>query len=390
MNVPYKLLIVSDDSFQAEDLQAKVNTIIPQNQVLESKEVRREIARIKPDIVLLHESKESSQVQMLPYIAKEAADALVIFITERRDPVRTRDVNRSGAFDILFIPEEIHALEDVLSRAVKALQVKRAENESAASFSWAKGQVVAMYSGKGGSGRSLIASTLAQTIGLDTSSSVLLVDLNLQYGGVETLLKTDNQRTLYDLTPVLNELNDNHIRSVTMVEKFSQIEVLPSPVDAELAEQITEEHVERLLRTARLYYDYIIVDLPTEMNPLTYSVLEEADHIGYVMVPDVLAMRVFASVLDLFAKLGVDPLGRLGIILNRTNRDTELTEKDLSRHFQYPVIGELREDHKKVQQLVNQGSPMRTTRRERGLPGFARDIQKLAKWLLTNQSSESA
>ncbi|MBN2909251.1 hypothetical protein JQC72_06910 [Polycladomyces sp. WAk] len=36
------------------------------------------------------------------------------------------------------------------------------------------------------------------------------------------------------------------------------------PADAEIAEQIAEEHVERVLQAARLYYDYILVDLLTE------------------------------------------------------------------------------------------------------------------------------
>ncbi|MFD1428304.1 AAA family ATPase [Kroppenstedtia sanguinis] len=388
MGAQEKVLIISDDATLAEDFRSKVAAEFPQNQVIESSEVRREIVRLKPDIVLLHEQKEGTSIQLLPYISKEVPDALTIFITERRDPIRTRDVNRAGAFDILFLPDEIHALDDVLSQAVKALKNKSAQDEAAATFSWAQGQVVTFYSGKGGSGRSLIASTLAQTIGLDSNASVLLVDLNLQYGGLETILKIDSGRNIFDLDPVLNELNDNHIRSVTTVEASSQIEVLPSPRNAEIAEQITEDHVQRLLRTARLYYDYILVDLPTEMTTLSYTVLEESDHIFYVMIPDMLSMSVFRTVLDLFSKLGIDPNDRLQMVLNRINRDTEISHKDVNRHFLFPVIANLREDSKKIQQLINQGGLVRNSRRERGISFFARDVQKLAGWLLKQQNSQ--
>lgn len=389
MGAQEKVLIISDDATLAEDFRSKVAAEFPQNQVIESSEVRREIVRLKPDIVLLHEQKEGTSIQLLPYISKEVPDALTIFITERRDPIRTRDVNRAGAFDILFLPDEIHALDDVLSQAVKALKNKSAQDEAAATFSWAQGQVVTFYSGKGGSGRSLIASTLAQTIGLDSNASVLLVDLNLQYGGLETILKIDSGRNIFDLDPVLNELNDNHIRSVTTVEASSQIEVLPSPRNAEIAEQITEDHVQRLLRTARLYYDYILVDLPTEMTTLSYTVLEESDHIFYVMIPDMLSMSVFRTVLDLFSKLGIDPNDRLQMVLNRINRDTEISHKDVNRHFLFPVIANLREDSKKIQQLINQGGLVRNSRRERGISFFARDVQKLAGWLLKQQNSQT-
>ncbi|SMO80534.1 AAA family ATPase [Melghirimyces algeriensis] len=389
MGAQEKVLIVSDDTTLTEDLRSKITNEFPQIQSIESHEVRREIVRLKPDIVLLHEPQEGTSIQLLPYISKEVPDAVTIFLTERRDPVRTRDVNRAGAFDILFLPDEIHALDDVLVQAVKALQSKSAQEEAAAAFSWAQGQVVSFYSGKGGSGRSLTASTLAQTIGLDSNASVLLVDLNLQFGGLETILKIDTGRHIFDLDPVLNELNDNHIRSVTAVEERSQIEVLPSPKNAEIAEQITEDHVQRLLRTARLYYDYILVDLPTEMTTVSYTVLEESDYIFYVMIPDMLSMSVFRTVLDLFSKLGIDPNDRLQMVLNRISRDTEIGHKDVNRHFLFPVIANLRDDTKRIQQLINQGKLVRNSRKERGIPVYARDVQKLASWLLKQQTSQT-
>jgi pilus assembly protein CpaE len=207
---------------------------------------------------------------------------------------------------------------------------------------------------------------------------------------LETYLNVNSGRSIFDLTPVLHELNDNHIRNVTVVEPLSQVEVLMSPADAEIAEQVTEEHVERILRVARLYYDYILVDLPTEMTHLTYTALEESDWMYYVLTPDVLSMKIMSHVLDLFSKIGVDPEGRLKIVLNRVGKETELGIKDVQQHFPYQIIGELHEDVKTIQQAINRGQPLRSARREKGLPVFARDVQKLAKYLLSQQSDKSA
>lgn len=389
MNTDYKLLIVADDTLQAEDIRKRVGSMFHHLLHLHPSEVRREIARLQPDIILLHEQKNGSSIQLVPYILREVNNALIIYLTEKRDPVQTRDVNRAGAFDILFLPDEIAALEDILNRAIKVLETKKTKSETDVGFPWGRGQIISFYSGKGGCGRSLIASTLAQTIQLDSTSGVLLVDLNLQYGGLETYMNVTGNRSIYDLTPVLHELNDNHIRNVTVVEPLSQVEVLVSPADAEIAEQVTEEHVERLLRAARLYYDYILVDLPTEMTHLTYAALEESDWIYYVATPDALSMKILSHVLDLFSKIGVDPEERFNIILNRIGKETELSAKDIQQHFPYPVIGELHEDAKKIQQAINRGRPLRRSRKERGLPVFARDIQKLARHLLTQQSDKS-
>ena len=391
MSVDLKLLVVSEDSAEVTDINSRVGKLFAETIHIQPHEVRREISRLQPDLVILHEQQDDTVLQLLPYIKKEVSDALIVYLMEREDHIRARDVSRAGAFDILFLPGEINALPDVLGRAVKVHQAPDPEKEAAASFTWGRGQVVAFYGAKGGCGRSLITGTLAQTIGLDSKASVLLVDLNLQYGGVETYLNVENERNLYDLTPVLDELNDNHIRSVTAVEPLSQIELLVSPTDAEIAEQITEKHVERLLRTARLYYDYILVDLPTEMTSLVYTALEEADRLIYVMTADSPSIRVLSRTIELFEKIGVDTTGRFDLLINRITKDTELRAKDIKQHFPaFSVVGELREDDKRIFPAINRGKPLRTAPKERRLSTFAKDLQKVAQWLLAQQRQQSA
>ncbi|MBD1372434.1 AAA family ATPase [Hazenella sp. IB182357] len=377
-----KLLIVSEEPAIATDLQERLKSSFAQITSIYASEVRREISRIQPDIVLLHEGKDGLGMQLIPYIRKEVAKAEIIYLTELKDSIRVRDASRAGAFDVLFFPDEINALNDVLPRAMKSIQTKEVKNKEETIFNWGRGQVIAVYSGKGGSGKSLVASTLAQTLQLESSSSVLLVDLNLQYGGVETFLNIEGNRNLYHLTPVLHELNDNHIRSVTVVEPNSLVEVLASPADIEIGEQVTEDHVERVLRAARLYYDFIIIDLPTEMTNIVYTALEEADKIMYILTPDAVAMRTLNRVLSLFQTVGVDPTERLEIMLNKVNRDSEIRSKEVKERFNFPLIGEFREDSKKIEQIINRGKAIRTSKNERNNSSFVKDIQKLAHMML--------
>ncbi|MFD1424514.1 AAA family ATPase [Laceyella tengchongensis] len=382
-----KLLIITEEDSIATDLRERLSTQFPQISHVYASEVRREIARIQPDVVLLHEGVGSLGMQLIPYILREVTQVKIVFLTESKDSIRIRDASRAGAFDVLFFPDEINALGDVLSRAVIALQSDSDKNEAAANFTWGRGQVIGFYSGKGGSGKSLIASTLAQTLQLESNSSVLLVDLNFQFGGVETYLNLASGRNLYDLTPVLHELNDNHIRSVTVIEPHSAVEVLASPADLEVAEQITEEHIERLLRAARLYYDYILVDMPAEMTNLTYAALEEADKIFYVLNPDALSLRTLNRVLTAFNMIGVDPTDRLEILVNRINRDSEIGAKEIRQRFSFDIAGEFRDDLKRIDQAINRGKPLRTAKNERNLSLFARDMQKFAKQLLSESKS---
>lgn len=373
------LVIVTEETAVAEDLKYRMKNLFSSATQVRPEEVRREISRLKPDIVILHENIEHPVVQLIPYIKKEITKVEILYLTEIKDSARIRDASRVGAFDILFFPDEINVLEDVATRAIKALQSDDRGKDPTHSGAWGRGQIITFYSGKGGVGKSLIASTLAQTLQLDSDSGVLLVDLNLQYGGIDTYLNIESERNIYDLTPVLKELNDNHIRSVTVIEPKSQISVLPSPADIEINEQITEEHIEKLLRTARLYYDFIIVDLPSELNTLSYIALEEADKIFYVLNPDIISLRTMNRVLGSFATIGVDPTNRLEVILNRTNRDTEISSKEVKRRFPYNLVAEIPDDFKAIQSYINRGQPIRSASQEKKLIPFARELQKLAQ-----------
>ncbi|SFJ36384.1 AAA family ATPase [Thermoflavimicrobium dichotomicum] len=380
MNSDIKVLVISEDSLSVSDVTERVKRLFSQVLHLSFSEVKREISRIQPHLVLLYEGNDNACISYIAYILKEVQRVAIVYITESKDFRRVRDANRAGVFDVLFFPEEINLLEDVMMRAAQSLQVDQ-EKEGI----WGRGKVIAIYSGKGGTGKSLIASTLAQTLQLDTYFSVLLVDLNLQYGGIETFLNLQAGRHIYDLTPVLNELNDNHIRNVTVAEPHSQLEVLVSPIHAEIGEQVTEIHVERLLRTARLYYDYILVDLPSAMNELTYTTLEEADQIYYILTPDLLSLKVLHEALTLFAYIGVDLTNRFRIVMNRKKGDAKVKSREVYDRFGYPVVSELRDDEKKVQSFIHRGELLRKERQEKGLCVFARDIQKLAQIILNDE-----
>ena len=61
----------------------------------------------------------------------------------------------------------------------------------------------------------------AQTMKLETTAEVILIDLNGQYGGVETMFSIESNRSLADLIPVIGELNESHIRNVSKTQEHS-------------------------------------------------------------------------------------------------------------------------------------------------------------------------
>jgi len=368
-----KVLIISQKEEQAAHIKKQVATLPITPIILEYEEVKKEISRHYPQIILLYEPKDQNYLALLPYLQKELPLGKVIYLMEKRDPIKSRDAHRAGVLDVLFLPEELDVLPEILQRAMESVRSGE-HNERMGK----RGQVFSIFSGKGGSGKSLLSAVLGQTFSLELSQKVLLIDLNLQYGGVETYLQLEAGRNLSDLTPVLEELNDVHIRNVTTVEPYSHLEVITSPSNMEQVNQITEYHVERILRSARLSYDIVLVDLPSHLNLLSYTALEEADQILYLLEPEISSLQILGKVLQQFQTVKIDPTGRFGLVLNPVSTFQDFRKTEVKEYFSFPIYAELREDRKGIQYLVNRGKMIRTTKRDRNLPLFARDVQKLA------------
>ncbi|HZG18249.1 MAG TPA: AAA family ATPase [Candidatus Bathyarchaeia archaeon] len=382
MSMDMKILVVVDfDSLK--DILQEALAMYEDVQYTTSREVKLEIDRIGPDVVLLVQPEDGSGVELIQYIQSELPHCVILFLTEKQDFILLRDIVRAGASEYILLPDELNLLNDrmeKISELIEQQQRKRGTATTGQAFVRGRGKVYSFYSGKGGSGRTQLATGYAQALKLESTARVLLIDLNLQYGGVETFLSLDSNRTLADLVPVLNELNENHIRNVSQRELHSKLEVMMSPRDAETAENMTDEFVSRLIRSSRRSYDFVIIDLPTHMNELTYTALEESDLIYYVMNLDTPSVQNYRLVENLFKQLRIDTTGRIEVVVNKVSKDSELSVSDLKGLIPAPITAQISLDHRGVQAAVNQGMPLQKEPNEKKLGPAAKDIRK---WVLS-------
>jgi pilus assembly protein CpaE len=217
---------------------------------------------------------------------------------------------------------------------------------------------------------------------LESTAEVILIDLNLQFGGIETVISINSNRSIADLAPVIRELNEGHIRNVSQTESFSKMDVLISPCDAEVAETLSEDFITKLLRTCRRSFDFVIIDLPSFINNQVVTALEESDKIYYVLVPDTPSLKVLKQFEELSIRLGIELKSRMSIILNHVGKENEVQEKDLKDIVRFPIEAKIRRDIKGLQPFVNKGEPVRKMAKERRLIPFAKDIRKWAHSVL--------
>lgn len=379
MSADIKILLVSDQEESLVHLRGIINDF-EQAESIGYRELKTELDRLAPDLIFLIESSDFSVIDWIEYIHSVNPLTPVIFIALSHDFDVLRSVTRAGVNDFFVLPDENAMLYGRMDSIIQtAVQRKQQTNETASaaqSFKRGRGKIISFYSGKGGSGKTLISSTFAQTLRFESTAQVILIDLNLQFGGIETFLSIESNRSIADLLPVINELNESHIRNVSQKEKFSKLEVLLSPRDAEIAERLPEGFVAKLLRTCRRSYDFVIVDLPSSMNEHTYTALEESDKIFYVLNLDTPSVSMLKQVEELFRRLGIEPADRMEILLNEVGRENEIKPGDIKKIISYPVAAKIGRDIKGVQAKVNLSEPFRKEPNEKKLVPFAKGIRK--------------
>ncbi len=141
------------------------------------------------------------------------------------------------------------------------------------------------------------------------------------------MFSIESNRSIADLLPVIEELNESHIRNVSKTEQHSKLEILVSPIDAEVAETLGEDFIAKLLRTSRRAFDYVIVDLPSNITGPVITAMEESDKIYYVLTPDTPALKVLKYYEQLSARIGVNLMGRMEIVLNHISKENEVQQK---------------------------------------------------------------
>ena len=83
-------------------------------------------------------------------------------------------------------------------------------------------------------------------------------------------------RSYFDLIPVMEEMDIRHLQNIAHYHAETNVTIITGPADPAKAESIPDELITRLIKVARSQYDHIILDLPTNINNLTFTGLTEA------------------------------------------------------------------------------------------------------------------
>ncbi|MEE9098257.1 AAA family ATPase [Pseudarthrobacter phenanthrenivorans] len=242
---------------------------------------------------------------------------------------------RAGVRDILSPQADAAEIRVLLERACQSFATRHRGTESQQTEATTKGLVIGVFSPKGGVGKTTLATNIAIGLGQMAPMSVVIVDLDLQFGDVASGLYLNPQHTVTDaVTPAAAQ--DSLVLKAFLTVHPAGIYALcapPNPVDAD---HITPAQVSRLLEQLAQEFQYVVIDTAPGMPEIGLAAMEQCTDVVWVSAMDIPSLRGLRSGLEVLRQLEIMPESR-HVVLNMADTKTGLNVQDVESTIGAPV-----------------------------------------------------
>lgn len=351
----------------------------------------------QPDIILMDINMPGIDgIGASQRISELVPHAQIIIMSVQSDSDYLRRAMMAGARDFLTKPfggdELVAAIRRVYNKRPNIVAAPSRRQQTGAGVQVIEelpetvaGNIVAVFSPKGGSGCSTVAINLGVSIAKQGYSTAL-VDGSLQFGDVAVMLNMKPITSVVDLSDHVSEL-DNELISSVIQKHQSNLSVLFAPPRPEMAEVVTEGKLKELLNALRDMYDFIIVDTSSTLDSITLSILDVADRIVLVTQQNLPSLKNASRFFDLCENLNYDA-GKVNLVVNRVSEKKGISVKDISNTLKRPVVMAIPIDDDTVNSAIDQGVPLVTGVNKRRPVSAA--IIKLAEYVIEDLMSNKA
>jgi pilus assembly protein CpaE len=336
---------------------------------------------LRPDVIVMDinmpgmDGIAASEIisQRLPMIP-------IIMMSVHGEAEHLRRAMLAGAREFLVKPFSSDEFSTSIKRVHERELVRRAQLQTAApadddTATPPRGEhrVIAVFSPKGGSGRTTIATNLAVALHRETGARVALVDANLQFGDVGVLLNLNpKNRSIIDAVES-GEPDADVVESV-LVHHSTGIRVMLGPPAPEGADLVSAANLRKICEELKAQHDYVVVDLPSGLTDHSLGVMDYADDILVIAALEITTIKNVRLFLEIAEQLNYDR-AKIRLVINRSDTAQGIRIGDVEASIRRPVDGTIVSDGRLAVLAVNRGVPFVVSHPEAAL---SRDVVRLA------------
>ena len=327
----------------------------------------QEALRLQPDVAVIDAALPGMNgVQTTEMLAQYTPKCGVILMTMDSESDLYRRAMLAGAREVLHKPFKGDDLVAAIQR-VHAFQARKGAAAGAAAGGRAarsengdghRGQLITVISGKGGVGKSVVATNLAVLLARRHPTKVAMVDLSLQFGDVAAMLDVPAQHSIADLAAHDAVADRESVQEVLSLGPEG-LRVLAAPASPELADYVTTGHVRALLDELRRGFELIVIDGTSQLSETTLEAAESADRVILVTDLSVTSVKNTRMMLSVMSVLHLDP-SALTVVVNQrdANGVARLDRAHIESFLGMPLTVEIPYDAQAMGTAVDRGAPV--------------------------------
>ena len=387
-------VLIVDDIPETRDHLAKLLGFEPDIEVIgtaaSGAEAIELAIKVLPDVILMDiNMPDMDGIAATERLSSQVPSAAVVMMSVQGEADYLRRSMLAGAREFLVKPfssdeltasiRQVHAREkEKAGRAVVA-QAARTQDPTE------EGQVVAVFSPKGGVGRTTIAVNLAVAAASELGKKVTLVDASFQFGDVAVLLNLNpKDKSMAELVPELEQGHDPDSVEAFTLSHSSGIHVLLAPPSPEMAELITPAGVKHVIEILRGHSELVVVDCAAWFNDTLLGILDLADVVLTVLTLEITSIKNTRLFLEVAEQLGYSH--KIRLVLNRADTTLGIRDADVEHSIGRKVDHTIVSDGRAVVYALNRGVPFVLSNRESQV---SQDVLRLATAIVGDKESRA-